>query len=73
MSEYIVEEPSDGSASWLVHEEIVRCRNCKHYTEDELEYYHFCGEWCEQVEPNGFCAWGCRKQLTATDELDANE
>lgn len=42
-------------------EEIVRCRDCKHYTEDEMEYYHFCGSWCEQVEPDGFCAWGERK------------
>ena len=42
-------------------EEIVRCRDCKHYTEDEMEYYHFCGSWCEQVEPDGFCAWGERR------------
>ena len=42
-------------------ERVVRCRDCKHYTDDELEYYHFCGEWCEQVEPDGFCAWGERR------------
>ena len=41
--------------------EIVRCKNCVHYTDDEMEYYHYCGSWCEQVEPNGFCAWGERK------------
>lgn len=41
--------------------DLVRCRDCRHYTEDELEYYHFCGEWCEQVEPDGFCAWGERR------------
>lgn len=49
---------------WLpVLERIVRCRDCKHYTEDEAEYYHYCGSWCEQVEPDGFCAWGERKEV----------
>lgn len=41
--------------------DLVRCRDCKHYTEDEAEYYHYCGSWCEQVEPDGFCAWGERR------------
>lgn len=41
--------------------EIVRCRDCKHYTDDEMEYYHYCGSWCERVEPDGFCAWGERR------------
>lgn len=45
----------------LTDEEIVRCRDCRHYTEDEMEYYHYCGSWCEQVEPDGFCAWGERR------------
>ena len=61
MSEYVVEEPSSQSASWRVHERIVRCRDCKHYTDDEMEYYHYCGSWCEQVTPDGFCAWGERR------------
>lgn len=42
-------------------EEIVRCRDCKHYTDDEMEYYHYCGSWCEQVEPDGFCYRGERR------------
>lgn len=37
---------------------VVRCRDCKHYTDDEMEYYHYCGSWCEQVTPDGYCAWG---------------
>ena len=41
--------------------EIVRCRDCAHYTDDEMEYYHYCGNWCEQVEPDGFCAWAERR------------
>lgn len=72
MSEYIVKgaEPNEtvlhhrtqnGYEGWMwlpVGEEIVRCRDCKHYTDDEMEYYHYCGSWCEQVTPDGFCAWG---------------
>lgn len=42
--------------------EIVRCRDCRHYTEDEMEFYQYCNRWCEQVEPDGFCAWGERRR-----------
>lgn len=45
----------------LIDVDLVRCRDCEHYTEDEMEYYHFCGEWCERVEPDGFCSNGKRK------------
>ena len=30
MAEYVVEEPSDRSASWRVRGRIVRCKDCKH-------------------------------------------
>ena len=40
---------------------VVRCRDCKHYTDDGMEYYNYCCEWYEQVEPDGFCAWGVRE------------
>lgn len=47
-------------------EEIVRCRDCKHYKDrngailpgtvcQRLGYYNF------KVEPDGFCSWGERK------------
>lgn len=36
MTEYVVEEPSDRSASWRVHERIVRCRDCKFYTPESM-------------------------------------
>ena len=64
MSEYIcnTEDKCGMCEVYKTAEPIVRCRNCKHYTEDEAEYYHYCGEWCEQVEPDGFCAWGEREQ-----------
>ena len=41
--------------------DLVRCRDCKHYTDDEMEYYHYCGSWCEQVTPDGYGAWGERR------------
>lgn len=41
---------------------VIPCRDCKHYTDDEMEYYHYCGNWCEQVEPDAFCAWGEKKE-----------
>ena len=74
MSEYVVEEPSDSSASWRVRESIVRCRDCEH-----ARHYHpfYMGkrsaieEWyCEwhsnadgasDIEPDGYCSWGKRR------------
>ena len=47
--------------------EVVRCGDCKHYTDDEMEYYHYCGSWCEQVTPDGYCAWGERKECVWTN------
>lgn len=51
-------------------QEIVRCRDCKHYY--EAENYHPSGNYVsrcckyfdtysDEVEPDGFCAWGERK------------
>ena len=67
MAEYIVEEPSDRSASWRVHGRIVRCRDCKHYSEHEWvmvtdvsDVCHFFGDGVK-VEPDGFCKWGERR------------
>ena len=52
----------------LTDEEIVRCRDCRHYrdhmwvvvtdVDDVCLFWH--GE-PTKVEPNGFCAWGERK------------
>lgn len=60
MSEYIY-GTDEHEGHWLTGERIVRCRDCKHYTDDEMEYYHYCGSWCEQVEPDGFCYLGERR------------
>lgn len=59
MSEYIVNLSGDWSEKLTV---IVHCRDCKHYIDDEMEYCCYCNKWCEQVEPDGFCAWGERKE-----------
>lgn len=54
---------TDGNEGhWITGERIVRCRDCKHYTDDEMEYHHYCNFWCEQVDTNGFCSWGKRKE-----------
>lgn len=70
MSEYIITDKQLGLiqdfATVCVEGEklprIVRCRDCKHYTDDEVEYRHYCNEWCGQVKFDGFCAWGERRE-----------
>ena len=40
--------------------QIVRCRDCKFYLEEHKWCYHFeDSEFCP--EPDGFCAWGERR------------
>lgn len=83
MAEYVVKgaEPnetvlhtrtSNGYEEWRwlpVREEIVRCRDCKHYSEyewvmvtDVSDVCHFFGGGVK-VEPDGFCKWGERKEV----------
>lgn len=47
-------------------EKIVRCRDCDYYDHwDASGPYrekHVCGHWdCLEIEPDGFCAWGERR------------
>ena len=74
MAEYIVEEPSDRSASWRVHERIVRCRDCRHATPDTSGRKRYKGYlWCDKltegigfsVAPSDFCAWGEPREVDA--------
>ena len=54
--------------AWLtalpVREQIVRCKDCKHYKEHKWILVTDVSDVCEffsdgvKVEPNGFCAWG---------------
>lgn len=72
MSEYIYGSIGDPLANalceiYLPRAEIVRCRDCVYICNREyangLEFYtcsYFDSEYAE-VEPDGFCAWGERR------------
>lgn len=52
--------------------DLVRCRNCRHYSEHEWiiatdvsDVCHFWHGKLTKVEPDGFCAWGERKEVDA--------
>ena len=64
MSEYIV--GTDGhEGHWLTGEEIIRCKDCRHYK--PFEALKIEGYKCTRVstpfeiEPDGYCAWGERR------------
>ena len=66
MSEFITEWMPDAH---LYKEPIVRCRDCKWLDHRNL---YLCmlpdgdGEYaCWVVEPDGFCAWGVKKEVGA--------
>lgn len=77
MSEYIVSfDGSENLAPALalavasaglkpLHEEIVRCRDCRFYDERHRECSMLECQECwyklHDVEPDGFCAWGERR------------
>ena len=92
MAEYIIDlsgvvtkslsELSDSERlSWLcgipIGEEIVRCRDCRHFTPNKEHWleppevpFPIIGATCDtcdfwaggcKVEPDGFCAWGERR------------
>lgn len=57
------------AGQWRVQwdEEIVRCRNCKRFSIDNSDHDYRSGWWChrwntDMVKPDGFCAWGKRKE-----------
>lgn len=73
MSEYIVNFGDDKSSAFVrlamaevachgakLREEIVRCRDCKYYMHSS---WHRCDlhSIAHEVEPDGFCAWGERR------------
>lgn len=75
---YIVSMPPDMpydirgelNAWYVVSEPIVWCRDCEYYSEHEwiiaTDVEHVCHFWHgkpTKVEPNGFCAWGKRKEM----------
>lgn len=59
---------SDGPhwSQWLTEEPIVRCRDCERFAKDDSDHDYRSGWWCKRwntdmVKPNGFCAWGERR------------
>jgi len=68
MAEYVVDLYTDHDG--VKCERVVRCRDCKRFKLDDSDHDHRGRWWCkwwgtDSVNPNGFCAWGCRKE---TDE-----
>lgn len=72
MSEYIYEHKPSGAdhmgkpvelPTLVQREEIVRCRDCKHFNGFACEKFActYCGE-LQRVEEDGFCALGERKE-----------
>lgn len=67
MSEYIY-ATDDHEGHWLTGEEIVRCRDCKHFKAETRRHPALCRLWLPRnlskqygIEPDGFCAWGERR------------
>lgn len=66
MIEYVVNFLSNDINDFVLHERIVRCRDCKYYG-CSSEYYGFgCtkfqfGSWNRESLADGYCAWGERK------------
>ncbi len=57
--------PDERDEPMQVREEIVRCRDCRHYHAEFNGCDDFGDVWHDEyanVEPDGFCAWGERKK-----------
>ena len=73
--EYVCDLPVEGMTSFVsgsttipVHEQVVRCRDCKYYTEHEFviltdvsDVCHFWHGEPTKVEADGFCKWGVKR------------
>jgi predicted RNA-binding Zn-ribbon protein involved in translation (DUF1610 family) len=63
MSEYIY-GTDDHEGHWLTGEEIVRCRDCRHFKPGEEEPpVDWCCYFHDEVTPLGFCAWGTKTEF----------
>lgn len=61
MSEYIVDMYCE--AAGVKCEEIVRCKDCRHYKPgEEQPPVDWCCYFHDEVTPLGFCAWGERSE-----------
>ena len=77
MSEYIVELDGPYAAGYHVGEEIVRCRDCEHFTPEgthmfedgktNVDYCKYVRGWMLQITPDGYCAWGVKRKEGGDD------
>ena len=61
MSEYIVDFPSNEINDLVIHERVVRCRDCKYCMAYTAAAYCDYLSHAVDAELNGFCAWGERR------------
>lgn len=71
MSEHIYEDSDMENERYHVipfgsmHEEIVRCRDCKHYDDRDAGCSYFVlaeSKLLHIKDPDGFCKWGERRE-----------
>lgn len=70
MAEYVCEISYEGKGgnhgTFERKERVVRCRDCKEFqhkafgnpTRGYFRCWDYCNRWAEDVDPDGFCAWG---------------
>ena len=74
MAEYIIDWPHGDSfercfghppeklMGFTVKQPIVRCRDCKHFMKFKSFSCYLWGDEYKDPEPDGFCAWGERRE-----------
>lgn len=69
MSEYIVQTAEwaidkNGNSLYQGCEEIVRCRDCEWFVQanPKTGWNHVCNNTGSKVVPDGYCAWGERRE-----------
>ena len=64
MSEYIYTTEGTFGLRDCTGEEIVRCRDCRHFKPGEEEPpVDWCCYFHDEVTPLGFCAWGTKTEF----------
>ena len=76
MTEYIYRRERVSDGVWSAEntgQDIVRCRDCRQFIPKgthkfengkvNVDYCTYVRGWMLQIKPDGFCAWGERKQL----------
>ena len=69
MSEHIclIRSEDERHTTFTKREEVVRCRDCEHYEQETVIDGETVGSWCDWMcmsrpQPDGFCAWGVRRE-----------